>query len=159
MDGCHHICVPYVEGDTRGYLTRELVRELSALPQFRYGKCDADWILNVHLSPIKEENIGYRFDDRGERGEIHRRVIPSEARARVVAEVCISEKPSGRTILGPMCVEVELDYDFDSYANASSDNIFSLGQLNDRDVARDLLTEPLYRNLAKQIVDYISHGW
>jgi hypothetical protein len=153
------VCIPYVEGDRLGHLTSELTRRLLASGYFCYEGCEADYALQVCITEIRERNIGYRYDKEGERGTYRRRVVPSESRLIVYSEVTLIDCHSGCEVLGPTLVEAAVDYDFDVYANHSGDNIFSLGQINDRDISRDLVELPLFRELAKNIVDYIVNTW
>lgn len=153
------VSIPYVHGDKLGYLTSALARELSSSGMYCYRDCEGEYRLEVSLSELEDSNIGYRYDRKGEDGRIRQRVIPAEGRAKVVATVALYPSGCCEPVLGPVLIEGAVDFDFDVYANHSQDNLFSLGQLNDRDVSRDLVTLPLYRQLAQNIVDYLTNTW
>ncbi|MCB1134833.1 MAG: hypothetical protein KDK78_01090 [Chlamydiia bacterium] len=151
--------VPYADGDHLGQLTSEIVSQLSRSGRAEYRDCDACYELRVCLRDCNLRNVGYRYDERGERGDLRERVIPAEARTLVNAEVTVIDLRCCEVVLGPTLVGASVEFDFDVYANHSQDNIFSLGQLNDREVSRDLVLRPLYRELAKNIVDYVLNTW
>lgn len=152
------ISVPYVEGDQRGELTAEVIKKLSTSGAFRYVSCGGDLVLKIKLLEFREENIGFRYD-RKKTGQLKKSIIPTETRMKAIAEVLVIESGSGETIRGPTRMIASTEFDHTYYATRDEINIFSLGQLNDLDAARDAVKQPLNRHLAERIVDFIMNSW
>lgn len=113
------------------------------------------------------ESIGYRYET-SQTGEIGKRLVASEDRAHLSTEITLLDAQTNRVVLGPVCLQTSLDYDyipetsaqiFGLPAQAQTLTRFSLGQLDFRDAAGDAAKTPLYRKMAKQIIDYISETW
>lgn len=156
---CDTLCVPYATGDTYGLFTESLVKELSKSRSGKIVNGNARYLVQVVLRCPREQVVGYRYDRKGERGEIERRVIPSEKRAAIGAEVTVVDRVGRCVVLGPVLVEADVTYDFDIYSNHSNVNILSLGQLNDGDVSRDVVISPLYRELAARVAQFLANSW
>lgn len=152
------INIPYVEGDKEGKFTAELVRQLSHSGAFEYKENGADLLLKVRILDFHDENVGFQYA-RDEEGKLVNRIIPSEARIRVLAEVSLEEEATGKVLLGPRKFSSEETFDFDSDMREENLISFSLGQFNTIDAARDLAIRPLGISLAGKIVDYLVSGW
>lgn len=152
------ISVPYIEGDQKGELTAEVIKKFSTAGAFRYVSCGGDLIAKIKLLEFREENIGFRYD-RKKNGRLKKSIIPTETRMKAIAEVIVIESGSGQTIRGPTQITASTEFDHTYYATRDEINIFSLGQLNDLDAARDAVKQPLNRHLADRIVDYIMNSW
>ena len=152
------VCVPYIEGDHDGRLTEALVKNLEISGAIKYCHKDADVILKIKLLDFREENIGFRYDCNKE-GTLTDNVIPSETRLTVLAEVTAIDSCSSCEIFGPDLLSASIDYDHDYYSNHGGVNVFSLGQLNDIDLAQQVAYRPLVRELAKRITDHVINSW
>lgn len=164
------ISLPYVEQDLDGELTAELTHQLASSGSFSYKHRGGSLILKVELSPKETTQIGYRRD-RHKDGTLKKNIVPIEARDTITATVSLIEKSSCKVVFGPIKITADTDYDFvdqDSLDDLSffSQNgkritvlDFSLGQLESRGSAQSAAQKPLYRKLAKKIVDVISFQW
>ena len=152
------ISVPYVKGDQRGELITDLIKKLGTSGTFRYVTNGGDLILKVELIEFREENLEFRYD-RKKTGQLKNSIITTETRVSVVAEVLLVEGSTGQIVRGPTRINASAEFDHTYYATRNAINIFSLGQLNDVDAARDAVMHPLNRNLAEKIVDYIVNSW
>ncbi|WP_195155528.1 LPS assembly lipoprotein LptE [Candidatus Protochlamydia phocaeensis] len=153
------ICVPYIEGDTEGELTAEVIKRLSLSGGLRYVSSGGDLILSVKIIEMRDENIGFRYD-RKKHGELKRSIIPTETRLSALVEVSVKEAGSGQIIRGPTRLTGSVDFDHEYYYSSHHAlNIFSLGQLNDIDAAHDAAMHPLNRHLAERIADYVLNSW
>ncbi len=153
----HSISVPYIEGDQKGELTAEVIKQLSLSGAFHYVNESSDLILKIKIIELRDENIGFRYD-RKKRGKLRKSIIPTETRLSGQVEVLLVDK-SGQTIRGPTRIVASTDFDHTYYSSRHGINIFSLGQLNDLDAAHDAAMRPLNRHLAERIVDYIVNSW
>lgn len=152
------ICIPYVEGDHDGHLTSQLIREVESSGAIKFCSTGADLVLGVKLLDFREENIGFRYDT-NKQGELTDNVIPSETRLTVLAEVTVCERCSDRVVIGPDLLSTSIEYDHDYYTNDGGVNVFSLGQLNDIDLAGQVAYRPLVRALAERITDHVINSW
>ena len=153
------ISIPYVQGDSSGKLTNELVEQIERQGGFHFVQDGGDLTLKVKLVADKYENIGFRYDlkkfevDRHRHGK--RRIIPNETRSKLVAEVQVVDNSTGKNVLGPVYILGTAEYDHQNYSINNDINRFSLGQLSDIDTAHDVLDIPLHRNLAREIAQYL----
>ncbi len=152
------ISIPYVKGDQRGELTADIIKQLSVSGAFQYQSHQGDLTLKVELLEFREENVEFRYD-RKKTGKLKHSIIPTETRVSCIAEVLLIESTTGKTLKGPTRISASADFDHTFYATRNEVNIFSLGQLNDFDAARDAVMHPLNRNLAEKIVDYVINSW
>jgi len=152
------ISVPYIEGDKEGDLTAEVIKRIGTSGSFRYESSGGDLILFVKVIDYKNEDIGYRYD-RKKHGQLKKVLIPTETRLNAQAEVMIKDACTGQIIRGPSVITAGIDFDHDFYFSRHEINVFSLGQLNDIDAAQDAVMQPLNRNLAAKIVDYVTNSW
>jgi hypothetical protein len=152
------ISIPYVEQDQRGELTAELVRQISASGAFRYVNSGGDLTLQVKMADWGEENIDFRYD-RKRSGKLKKSLIPTQTRVNALVEVVLIETATQRVIRGPTRITASAEFDHTYYSTRDEINVFSLGQLNDIDAARDAVLQPLNRNLAERIVDYVINSW
>lgn len=152
------ITVPYIEGDQKGELTTEVIKQLSLSGALRYVNCGGDLTLKIKLIEFRDENIGFRYD-RKKSGKLKKSIIPTETRISALAEVLVIEAGTGKTIQGPINISASVDFDHSYYSSQHGINIFSLGQLSDIDAAYDAVMHPLNQCLAEKIVDYIINSW
>lgn len=152
------VTVPFVKGDEDGSFTSSLIREIEINSGLNYVDHHGDLELQVKLIDLREQNIGFRYD-RNRRNEIINSIIPTETRIFIIAEVIVLEKYTCKTILGPVEVVTSVEFDHDYYSSRNGINIFSLGQLTDLDEARVAVKTPLYKALARKIVEYINESW
>lgn len=152
------ISVPYIEGDQKGQLTAEIIKKIATSGAFHYADEGGTLILKVKLLGFEEENINYCYD-RKRRGKQKKSIIPIETRVNATAEVHLIDGATGLKVRGPVCISANTEFDHTYYATRNDINIFSLGQINDIDAAREAAMDPLNRNLANAIVDYIINSW
>jgi hypothetical protein len=152
------LSVPFIEGDCEGELTAEVIRELIATGEVEYSHHCGELTLEVRLIDLREENIGFRYDREGA-GQLTNTVIPSEARLTALAEVTVTKSVNGVIMIGPDLVTASIEYDHDYYSNQGGVNLFSLGQLNDIDLAKQAARRPLYRALGRAIAQHVIHSW
>lgn len=152
------ISVPYAEGDQRGELTTDVIKKLITSGAFRYVSSGGDLTLKIELIEFREENIDFRYDCK-KTGELKKSIIPTETRVTAIAEVLLIEGGTGQTVKGPTRITASVEFDHTYYATRDKINVFSLGQLNDIDAARDAVMHPLNRCLAERIVDYVINSW
>lgn len=169
--GCHYqfgrgelserystISVPYVAGDQKGELTAEIIKKISSSGAFQYVSCGGDLILKVKLLEFHEENIDFCYDRKRD-GKLKKSIIPTETRVSTIAEVTLIEGRTGQIVREPVRITASTEFDHTYYATRGEVNIFSLGQFNDIDSARDAAMHPLNCNLAERIVDYVINSW
>lgn len=152
------ISIPYVEGDLDGDLTGELIRQISSRTSLKYLKSGGNLVLEVRILDYTDENVGFRYD-RDKQGHLKKDVIPTETRCFAIAEITLLESYSGNKVIGPVRIGANVVYDHDYYSSRNSINVFSLGQLDNIDTAREIAQHPLNQELARKIVDYISNAW
>jgi hypothetical protein len=152
--------VPYIRGDADGILTAKIIKQMSLCAGLCYNRLDGDLILAIELVEVDDQNIGFRYD-RNRKGQIlkSRSIIPTETRTTIWANVKVIEGATNRVLLEPVVISASLDFDHDYYSSRNEINIFSLGQLNDYDVAHDVAYRPLFDVLAQKIVDYLCASW
>jgi hypothetical protein len=153
------ISIPYIEGDQKGELTAEVVKMMSTSGAFRYvADHNGDLVLQIKLVELRDENIGFRYD-RKRSGHIKKSLIPTETRVTALAEVTVVDARSGNILRGPTRITGNADFDHSYYTSRHAENVFSIGQLNDMDAARDAVMHPLNQHLAEKIVDYVINSW
>ncbi len=152
------ISVPYVIGDVDGSLTATLIKEIEQYGGPSYVDGSGQLRLLVKVLDFRDQNIGFRYD-RKRRGQLQHTIIPTETRIKVIAEVTLINSRTCNKVLGPLILSASVDFDHDYYSSRNGVNIFSLGQLDDIDAARDAVKVPLYKALAKKIVEYINESW
>lgn len=152
------ISVPLAEGDEDGDLTCAIVEQITRSGSYEYYKEGGAAILKVRIIDVRDENIGFRYD-RKHSGKLKKEIIPTETRLFITAEVTLVAAGSCEPLLGPALLTADVDFDHDYYTSLGEINVFSLGQLNNYDVAWDAAQKPLNRELARKIVDFISDSW
>lgn len=152
------LSIPYVEGDLDGSITSALVKQICSTAAFQYRPEGGSLILKVVVLGYEDDNIGYRYD-RKRNGKLSKSIIPVEMRMTILTEVKMVEAISGQTILGPVKISANVDFDHDYYSSQNGINIFSLGQLSDVDEAQDAAQIPLNERLARKIAAYITDNW
>lgn len=148
------LSVPIIAGDQKGELTSNVIKEVAQSGAFEYSPNNGQLILKIKLEEFEEENIDYCYD-RKRSGKLKKSTIPIQTRVNAAAEVSVVVAATGKPILGPTIVRASTEFDHTYYATYNDINVFSLGQLNDIDTAREAAMEPLNRHLAKAIVDWL----
>lgn len=148
------LSIPYVVGDADGRLSLEIVRAVSTLPSYRYVPYGGEQILVVALADSREENIGFRYD-RKKDGKRKKEIVPTETRLFVEAKVSMVDATTNECLWGPVSIQETTDYDHFYYGHHEV-NVFSLGQLTDREAAKEAACAPLNQRLAQQIVDLLQ---
>lgn len=160
------LSVPYVEGDTQGQLTNELIRQIANSGRYEYVREGGSLTLHVEIVGDTSSKIGYRYDRRDQSCQPCERIKniqPVEARREITVEVSLYDEASMVELLKPTLVRGTSEYDFvgtHSICDLSFINhgrrvtveSFSLGQLDSIEGAQDDGVIPLYRNLARQIL-------
>ena len=147
--------IPYCKGDSDGLFTNALVAEIEKRDSFTYVNENARYILQVKILDRKSNTIGYRYNpEKLKKGKFG--LIPNEGRLRILALVEVIDPLSKKIIIGPAHIEASCEYDHDNYTINHDVNRFSLGQLSDIDTTNDVVDIPLYRNLAKNIANYLE---
>lgn len=152
------ISIPYVDGDQDGRFTSILVEEVISSGRWRYCNCGGELTLHVRIVRCGRENIGFQFD-RNAANQKTRRIVPNEGRFFLVVEVKVIETATGCVLLGPTCMQSYVDYDFDPLSTENQLAVFSLGQYTAIDEAEDTARIPLYRQLARKVVDFLLADW
>jgi hypothetical protein len=152
------ISVPYICGDEEGILTAAVIREFEQSGGLRVVDSGAQLLAQINLIDLSDENIGFRYD-RKNGGRLTHHVIPTETRMIATARFSVVDVCSSKTILGPVILSANVDFDHDYYTSRNGVNVFSLGQLNDIDAARSAVIVPLSRVLARKIVEYVNESW
>lgn len=158
VDDYESISVPYIKGDRHGLFTAAMAKELSTDGHLVYSRSNGQLCMRVEILDLVEDRIGYRYDLESD-GTHSERLVPSEGRLTVEAELIVCETASGKRILGPVRFSTSVDFDHDFYTTPDRSPTFSLGQLDDIHVAREVAVTPLADKLAAVVVEYISHAW
>lgn len=160
--------VPYVQGDFEGMLTGHLIRELETSGQYEYTAQSGDKILKVDIAGDGSEIIGWRHDRKVKSGKVEHNLIAVENRRTITANVTLIDPISDKTLWGPITVTAWADYDYSDVnslrqlsffpkpGTRASVFDFSMGQLDSVEGAQDDAITPLYRDLARRIVDLLS---
>lgn len=149
------VSVPYVCEDQTGFFTAELIHALEVDSYLRYSSCNADYELGVSLGCINVELIGFRYEQTYE-GVLGKRLVASEAQMAISATVTLKKAGSHCLIVGPFCVSEVISLDYEPETSPQNLAPFSMGQLDFEGAASDAAKVPLYRKLAKKIVDYLN---
>ncbi|MES2344352.1 MAG: hypothetical protein V4494_00225 [Chlamydiota bacterium] len=163
------ITVPYIEGDFEGKFTDELIRGLAASGAFRPLQKDGDLLLKVKVISIVNTKIGYRHHRDDTTGRIRKRLMPTEDRRIIKAEIMLIDQISGAVLIGPEMVIASAEYDYvdpdsirelgfiDAEGRPRVVLDFSLGQLDSIEGAQDDVNTPLFRLLSQKIIDGILY--
>lgn len=156
------LSIPYVEGDSQGQLTAELVRQITNYGIYDFVKKDGDLTLKVSLVGDKNDIIGFQYDLTEKKGKIERNLMAQENRRIITAEVIVTRGCTEEIVVGPLNISASTDYDYidvNSLKTVSFINdgkrektiSFSLGQLDSIEGAQDASLAPIYRQLAQKI--------
>jgi hypothetical protein len=146
--------IPYVDGDSDGRMTSFLVEAVEKEGVLRSAPSTARLTLKVKILDRKYTNIGFRYDPNRLKHQV-KRVIPSESRSKLLAEVTVIDTASQKILLGPAHIVAYSDYDHQNYSINNDINVFSLGQLSDIDTASDSIDIASFRSLAREIAEYL----
>lgn len=151
------LSIPYVNGDTDGSLTQEIVSQVEKGGSFAYVQDGGELTLKVILIDSKSENIGWRYNEK-KLSNGRKKIDPSEVRRKLLAKVEVIENGSNKLILGPAYILGCTEFDHQYYDVNNNINNFSLGQLTDIDTTYDVVNIPLHRDLAIQIAQYLANN-
>ncbi|MBA3957550.1 MAG: hypothetical protein H0X51_04030 [Parachlamydiaceae bacterium] len=149
------ITIPYVDGDWDGDLTAAIIQAVSQSGNFQYRPEGGSLTLQASVVDVTDEDIGFRYD-RTHSGRVRKSIIPDETRLIMSVDIRLIDNLTGCTLIGPVRITSDVDFDHDYYTTRGSINVFSLGQVTDVDEARDAAYTPLNKRMAHKIVDYIS---
>ncbi len=155
-ESCRTVNIPYVQGDSSGLLTSDLIKYVEKQNPLVFVSEGGSLTLQVKLLDEKYENTGFRYNPH----DLHhgkKKIIPNETRQKDLAEVTVIDNKTGTALLGPAYILGATDYDHQNYTLNNDVNVFSLGQLSDIDTSLDALDVPRYRNLAKEIATYLEN--
>jgi hypothetical protein len=153
------ISIPTIEGDQKGKLLTAVIKQFALSGSLRYVEEDGDLILQIKYLETDDDNIGYRYD-RKKRGGLKKTILPSETRITALVEVQLIDALTQRVVRPLTRLNASVDLDHTYYSNRHGVNIFSLGQLNDIDAAKDMAIQgPLNRIIAEKITEYILNSW
>lgn len=149
------VYIPFVKGDVYGELTAALIQEISQSGVFVYSTYEADYDLEVEIYGIQESNIGFRYEI--DKDQIRTNLlIPCEGRLLIEVFVKVICNETGELVCEPLKFFETLDFDHDYYFSHRSTTTESLGQLTEVEEAHDIALRPLYRRLAKRVIDYLT---
>jgi hypothetical protein len=162
------VAVPFIQEDEDSALTNEIISclESSGLVQVTPN---GTYQLNVKPLYIRHEQIGYRRDPQKISGQVKKNLLASEGRTILGVEVTLIKGCD--VAFGPYVLKADSEYDFidqdslkdltfiDKGGELTEVIPFSLGQLESIESAQEASTRPLYRRLAKKIVDVLSSEW
>lgn len=146
--------VPYACGDQDGYFTNALTEAIHCSGQFRIVNSEGKYLLQTALKNCREEGIGFHYTKDNE-GNISRTIIPNESRYYLSATFSLIDCSKNCILLGPVDLDVTVDFDHEYDSSPNKINVFSQGQLTDIETARITVHEIAVRQLAKKIVDYL----
>jgi len=159
------VSVPYVQGDFEGELTDALVSALSHTSQFRYTQGQGDWTLKAKILNTDNQRIGFRYDRRPDKeGQRRKNIVGVENRKEISIEVKVVNSTTDALVWGPHIVKADATYDYVD-PNALQDvavvNLgtdvpsvsYSLGQLDEVAAAGEDAIYPIYRRLARRVVE------
>lgn len=161
------ITVPYIKGDYKGMLTDEVIRQLAATGQFTPVQSDGVLLLKIKVLSNSNQKIGYRHHRDDTTGRIRKRLMPTEDRRTITAEVMLIDEITGTLLIGPEVVSASGEYDYvdpdsirelefiDAQGKEQIVLDFSLGQLDSIEGAQDNVVVPVFRALAQKIIDGI----
>jgi hypothetical protein len=163
------ITVPYVRGDGEGFLTSELIRQLTDSGYFACVQSGGELILNAVIVSDDSERIGFRYDRHGPKAKKRHRLAPVENRRTVTVEITVLSGRTDAILLEPTRIAADTDYDYID-PNSLRDLVFvdtagvpqrtidfSLGQLDSIEGGQDGSSTLIYRILAQKIVDGLIH--
>jgi hypothetical protein len=166
------LSVPYIDGDTHGFFTSALIKQINESTSFSYSNREGDFLLKVTVLEHANSQIGYRRDLIVENGEEQNNIRPSEGRKTLKVQVSVHDSSTQDAVWGPHIFSADADYDYvdqDSFQDLSFTDPntgalvtvlqFSLGQLEAYENAQDAAMTPLYRQLSQKIIDAISAAW
>lgn len=164
------ISVPYVVGDSEGKLTQEIIRHLVSSGVF---ECDHDAPYSLQVAFVDDilERVGYRYSREEATGKLKNHLFPTEGRRIIATQVSLVDNRTDEMIFGPCVVKANVDFDYIDQGSVQSLTFvtprgfrestltFSLGQLDSPEGAQDDALSPLYRELARKIVEgLLAHG-
>jgi len=162
--------VPFAVGDEDGTLTAELISTLASSGIGTVVHKGADYRLQVEILNHNNETIGFRRDPQKVNNKVKKNLLAIEGRKILEIEATIYRSESEEIVFGPYHLTAQADYDyvdgdslqdltFVSNGQLVSVLPFSLGQLEPIESAQEAAVKPIYRRLAKKIVDVISAEW
>jgi outer membrane lipopolysaccharide assembly protein LptE/RlpB len=158
------ISIPYVEGDSQGQFTTEIIRQLNHSDLYDLVRKDGDLVLKVTLVNDHNVAVGFKYDRTEKKGKIEQSLMPAENRRTLTAKVTLLCAATEEVVMGPVNITTWADYDFidvnslkelafrNSHGKREKTVKFSLGQLDSVEGGQDAVLTPLYRQLAQKII-------
>ena len=162
------ISVPYIPGDTEGFLNQEIIRAIATSPYFEYRQKGGAVTLDIAMAGGGSGNIGYRYDRVPTSGERRVNIVATENRRSMGAIIKLVDSLTQEVLVGPVTVTAQTEYDYVDQNSihdltftppgGKSQTVidFSLGQLDSSGAADSDAGDLLYRLLAQKILDGIS---
>lgn len=163
--------VPLIYKDEDAGLTSEIISCLNSSGVIQVVPRNGDYRMDVKIVSQHHDQIGYRRDPQIIRGQVTSNLVASEERQTLEVTVTLFHRQTEEIAYGPYSLSASADYDYvdgDSYEDLTFTKPnqvrvevlpFSLGQLESVEAAREAASSPLFRQLAKKIVDVISSEW
>lgn len=165
------VSIPFISGDEYGSLTTELIRQLSSSGGLLYRNDGGHYLLKVKILSVNNNVIGFRRDRERTDESLKENLRPAEGRQTIVVEASLLESSTDNVLWGPKTVTTDVDYDYvdpdslqdlsfiDSTGARRTVLNFSLGQLEPIDSAQEAALKPLYRKIARKVVDLVIFEW
>jgi hypothetical protein len=151
------VSVPYIIGDVNGGFTSQLIHQLTYSGRWTYAPHQGDLLLKVEILKTKDEEIGFSYPVQN--GQINKWLVPNENRFSQLVRVELIDSKTSRTILGPINLSANVQYDYDAEFNVNNFVRFSLAQYNFQEIAKRTATIPLEKKLSVRIVEYLENAW
>lgn len=151
------VSVPYILGDVNGGFTSQLIYQLTNSGKWTYTPYQGDLLLKVEILKTKDEEIGYSYPIQN--GQINKWLVPNENRLSQLVRVELIDFKTSKTILGPIHLSANVQYDYDAEFNVNNFVRFSLAQYNFQEIAKRTATLPLEEKLSVRIVEYLENAW
>ena len=128
-----------------------------------------DYQLGVTILGSDVKTVGYRVDPQKIKGKLRKRLLGSEGRKSLTVEVIFWQGDQKKH--GPYRVTADADFDYvdgdsiqdltfvDTNGTVQTILPFSLGQLEPAESAQEAAKVPIYRNVARKIVDLMTSNW
>lgn len=163
------VSIPFIAEDEDGALNSEVIAALENSGIVDVVSKNGTYQLRIEILSNRNEKIGYRRDPQQIGGETKKNLLASEGRRSIDAKVSLYN--GSGVIYGPYQITANSEYDYvdgdslkdltfiDKKGKLVEVLPFSLGQLESIESAQEATSKPLYRALAKKIVDVISAEW
>ncbi len=163
------VSLPYVEGDKTTFFTSQLIKEINESPSLSYSNRDGGYFLKVAILDSHETQVGWRIEYIQDNKQLKQRIRPTEGRRTVRVKASLFDASTGAEVWGPHIFSASADYDYinedalqdlEFYENQIKKETtvlqFSLGQVEPLENAQEASLTPIYRRMAKYIINSLS---